>query len=412
MTRRLLLQRMLAAVLVVVPLAVVALPALAADSEVETLRREWLANRDAVSEAASGLEALDLATSEATAKFEAVEERLAKARRRLATLRSELKAAIVRQEEADAANDVAIRSLGQATMVMITIEEALAEHAEDLDVEIVAAYKYAGSAARFNGMVDALVSSGSITEFSTAYEHLQAGTIDQAKLVDVVTVLAAQLETQRTLVGALQRETAKAEAAAIAEREHVAELTRRQTDLVAQVARDRRERARLVRQLRKETEAVNARLDELEVQSQALMVELSRFRYVGGAPGSNDLVWPTDGAAISGVGYRMHPIFKERRLHAGIDIPGPTGQPVYAARDGVVLTASARGGYGNVIVIDHGDGMSTVYAHLSKFNVEAGDELKVGDDIGDIGSTGNSTGPHLHFEIRLGGSPTDPLQWL
>jgi murein DD-endopeptidase MepM/ murein hydrolase activator NlpD len=85
---------------------------------------------------------------------------------------------------------------------------------------------------------------------------------------------------------------------------------------------------------------------------------------------------------------------------------------VYAARDGVVLTASARGGYGNVIVIDHGDGMSTVYAHLSKFNVEAGDELKVGDDIGDIGSTGNSTGPHLHFEIRLGGSPTDPLQWL
>ena len=406
------LRRLLAALLAVLPLAAASLPALAAETEVDALREQWQANREAVDEATTGLEELDTATAAAVAEYDIVQERLADARTRLLKLRGDLRRAVARQAAAESANATAIQRLGQATMVLVTIEGALAEHAADLDVELVAAYKYAGSSVRFGGVVDALLSSSSMTEFATAYDKLQSGTKDQAGLVDVVTVLAQRLGDQRQLVGALQRQTQKAEQAAVAERTLVATLTRRQAALVDRIARDKRISARLIKQLEKQTAAVTERLDELAAQSDQLLTELGKYSYVGGAPGSKDLLWPTDGQAISGFGYRRHPIFKERRLHAGIDIPAPTGQPVYAVADGVVLSASVRGGYGNCVVIDHGDGLSTVYAHMSAFNVSTGDEIKAGDQIGEVGSTGNSTGPHLHLEVRLGGRPTDPMEWL
>jgi murein DD-endopeptidase MepM/ murein hydrolase activator NlpD len=405
------LRRLLAALLAVVPLAAASLPALAAETGVDALRSEWLSNREAVDEALTGLEALDEATAQAVDEFEAVQQRLASARQRLLELRAELRRAVVRQRKAEAANLVAIQRLGQATMIMVTIEGALAEHAADLDTEVVAAYKYAGSSARFGGIVDALISSGSLTDFTTAYDKLQSATANQARLVNVVTVLAERLGSQRELVAALQRQTAKAERLAIDERARVARLTRQQTQLVEQIARDRRISARLVKELERRTAEVVSRLDELQAQSDQLMAELSKYSYVGGLPGSKDLLWPTDGPATSGFGSRIHPIFKERRLHAGIDIPAPTGQAVFAVRDGTVLSASYRGGYGNAVVIDHGDGMSTVYAHLSAFCVRGGEQVSAGDDIGKIGSTGNSTGPHLHFEIRLAGRPTNPMEW-
>lgn len=411
MQRLVSLRRWFAAVGMVIPLAAVSLPALAADAEFEQARDAWSTNREELTEANEGLEALDASTAEATTAYEEVEARLTTAVERLRKLRTELEAARRLQRKADAANDVAIRRLGQATMVLVTIEDALADHAADLDVEVVAAYKYGGSSAQFRGIVDALQQTGSISEFTTAYEQLRTATVGQSQLVTTITSLADQLTDQRVIVSTLQRRTEQAERDAQKERRRVAALTNEQTDLVGDVRRDRAERKRLLAKLVKQQDAYQRRVIALQAESDALMETLRKYRYVGGAPGSKDLLWPTDGPVTSGFGYRNHPIFKQRRLHAGMDIPAETGQPIYAAGDGTVVIAGAYGGYGNAVVIDHGDGMQTVYAHQSRLAVSDGAQVLAGDTIGYVGSTGLSTGPHLHFEMRLGGAPTDPLAW-
>ncbi len=127
---------------------------------------------------------------------------------------------------------------------------------------------------------------------------------------------------------------------------------------------------------------------------------------------ASGFVWPTAGVVSSGYGNRLHPILGVYRLHAGIDLGTRHGQPVYAARTGVVVNAGPWGGYGNAVVINHGSGVSSVYAHLSQVTVRPGDIVVTRDLVGNIGSTGLSTGPHLHFEIRLNGTPVDPLGYL
>lgn len=111
-------------------------------------------------------------------------------------------------------------------------------------------------------------------------------------------------------------------------------------------------------------------------------------------------------------GYRMHPILGRRALHAGIDIPGPMGSPVQASAGGVVSFAGRSGGYGAMVEIDHGNGLRTRYAHLSRLGVRGGMLVNTGDTIGLMGASGRATGSHLHFEVRVHGRATDPLDWL
>lgn len=111
-------------------------------------------------------------------------------------------------------------------------------------------------------------------------------------------------------------------------------------------------------------------------------------------------------------GYRQHPLLGKRALHAGIDIPGPQGTPVQASEGGVVSFAGSAGGYGNMVEIDHGAGFRTRYAHLSRIFVRPGAAVARGETIARMGSTGRSTGSHLHFEVRVDGQPADPLDYL
>ncbi len=123
-------------------------------------------------------------------------------------------------------------------------------------------------------------------------------------------------------------------------------------------------------------------------------------------------IWPARGRITSGFGLRRHPIFGTREMHTGIDIGAPSGTPVFAARAGRVTYAGSESGYGKLIVIDHGDGVTTRYSHLSIIDVRIGQVVLHGEMVGRVGNTGYSTGPHLLFEIRVNGKPLDPLKYL
>ncbi|MBD3276249.1 MAG: peptidoglycan DD-metalloendopeptidase family protein [Candidatus Marinimicrobia bacterium] len=110
-------------------------------------------------------------------------------------------------------------------------------------------------------------------------------------------------------------------------------------------------------------------------------------------------------------GYRRDPFTGERTFHHGLDMGAPTGTPIYATADGVVRYAKRRGGYGLVISLKHDYGYETVYAHMSKFSVKPGQRVKRGDVIGEVGNTGRSTASHLHYEVRLGGVPVNPVNY-
>jgi hypothetical protein len=128
------------------------------------------------------------------------------------------------------------------------------------------------------------------------------------------------------------------------------------------------------------------------------------------APGTR--LWPVEGAITSGFGTRVHPLTGQRRLHAGLDVAAAAGTLIRAAAAGQVIAAAPRGGYGLTVDIRHGDGSVTRYAHQSRLVVRAGQQVAAGQVIGLVGSTGASTGPHLHFEVRIGGAPIDPRTWL
>jgi murein DD-endopeptidase MepM/ murein hydrolase activator NlpD len=124
-----------------------------------------------------------------------------------------------------------------------------------------------------------------------------------------------------------------------------------------------------------------------------------------GRPGSG-LIRPVEGRVTSGFGMRWG------RMHQGIDISASTGTPIRAAQAGVVITAGTMGGYGNVVIVSHGGGFSTLYAHQSRLASAVGQDVAQGQIIGYVGSTGHSTGPHLHFETRVNGTPQNPMRYL
>lgn len=128
--------------------------------------------------------------------------------------------------------------------------------------------------------------------------------------------------------------------------------------------------------------------------------------------GSLQFIRPAKGRLSSPFGMRIHPVTRKKKMHNGIDIAAPIGTPILAAEAGVVTTASNLRGYGLVVYVQHNDEYETRYAHCSKFHVGVGDRVTKGQLIAEIGNTGLSTGPHLHFEIRINGKPVNPSSYV
>ena len=196
------------------------------------------------------------------------------------------------------------------------------------------------------------------------------------------------------------------------------ELEELQIQLEAQIE----EATAIILELQEDIDAYREMLDENEAMEQELqsqiddmIAELERQQAsqgYGSIVGTGTYIWPLPGYNPgSAYGWRMHPILGEMRFHSGEDIGAPSGTPILAADGGSVILAGWNGGYGNCVMISHGDGRVTLYGHMSSIAVSYGQAVTQGQVIGYVGSTGLSTGPHLHFETHVNGATTDPKSY-
>jgi murein DD-endopeptidase MepM/ murein hydrolase activator NlpD len=195
-------------------------------------------------------------------------------------------------------------------------------------------------------------------------------------------------------------------------------LERDQKDKKRAVAVVKTEKQKYLEGLKHNQRQLLQELNELEAQSNAIAAKIRAYMAsVKGTdreqkPYTGGMLRPVPGRVSSEFGYRFHPILRVRKMHTGIDISARSGTPIKCAANGIVLEARWRGGYGNMVLVDHGGGIQTLYAHCSVLIASAGQKVSQGDVIGKVGSTGMSTGPHLHFEVRKNGYPVDPLDFL
>ncbi|HEV7722132.1 MAG TPA: M23 family metallopeptidase, partial [Iamia sp.] len=198
-------------------------------------------------------------------------------------------------------------------------------------------------------------------------------------------------------------------------REAAASALAESTRLAQEAAQERDRQGLLILDIQSRRVSIEARIVSLDRAADGVEGVLASFqaRDPDWVPGSIWVQSPLPCTEISSeFGQRAHPILNVTRLHAGADIGASTGDPVEAAADGIVLLAEPRGGYGNTVVIAHGFSLGTVYAHNSELLVQPGQQVKRGDVISRAGTTGLSTGPHVHFETRLRGVPVNPRNFL
>lgn len=263
---------------------------------------------------------------------------------------------------------------------------------------------------RGGGQIQTAFDYESVQEAAVAVKYGSAVIQETNRALDALEELRSQKEQQVALVEE-QKATLNNHLSRLDEAQEQAELQR----AIVEESRKQAE-AELVNQrallqaVKNEIAHFESELDGLEAEQERLRELLAREQSRGGiAPGE---LWPPlDGPIVSRYGPRLHPILGYSRMHTGIDIDGDSGDELVAAAGGTVIYAGYRGGYGNTVIIDHGGGMATLYAHQSKVVVTNGQNVAVADLIGYVGSTGLSTGPHLHFEVRLNGAHTDPAPY-
>lgn len=419
--------------------------AVAADprGELDKVRRELQGAR-------GGLEQIEGRRSVTVADLEESQARQAVLGKKLETLNGELHVSQASLGEATTA-------LQQTAADLVAAEERLGDTRDDLTEargvfadRARASYMYGGggpsSATALFGLEDA-------TEFNQAMAYVQRVMANDRQQVALIGNLERQVEATRVELAAVKDRRREERQLAQAERDRVAGLVSEQRSLHDAVAAEADRHAVILAELDADRSTHVALIDSLEQDSAQLEEELRRraeearraeeirlaeeSRRVAaadaprasrsapvagpapaaGAPATADSSpgsWrrPSDGPATSGYGMRRHPISGTSRMHTGVDFGAPMGASIYAATDGTVVSAGWRGGYGLAVVVDHGGGVATLYAHASRLNVSPGQRVSRGQVIAATGSTGQSTGPHLHFEVRVNGQPRDPMPYL
>lgn len=256
--------------------------------------------------------------------------------------------------------------------------------------------------------LEVILGSKSFSDFANRLELLRRVIHSDYDLILDIQNQKAQIEAKKT-----QLEADKAHLDVLA-----AEAQKEQDAIAAKKAEQQRvlERARANKSA---AEQLEKDLIDRSKQVQSLIQERLRQRETASSgsdesytQGSGVMSWPCNGVITSPYGYRVHPIFGTTIYHSGMDIGVDYGTPIHAADSGTVIYSGWISGYGNAVIIDHGGGVQTLYGHNQSLNVSEGESVAKGSVIAYAGSTGNSTGPHCHFEVRVNGEPADPMAYL
>ncbi|MFI5914522.1 peptidoglycan DD-metalloendopeptidase family protein [Dactylosporangium sp. NPDC051541] len=363
----------------------------------------------------------------AQAALPGAQQGLAEAKGRVIAADAAVRQAERDRAEADAAAEVADAGYAAA-------QQQVERARQDASVFVAAAYKGSGFA-MFNSVLD----STGPTDLALRIEYLNHVAQENQAAVDELTVarMAAKQHSDVAVLALRKAQDAAVAAQRSLEASQAAQAGAEQAAADVQALLDRSAQAEAT--ANSERGAVLARYDELKAESDKVAEQLraeaqaearaAKKKASGGTPGKNAvpntvigpnsgafLLMPVHGWKSSNFGMRFDPVYKVYQLHAGVDIAAGGGQPIVAAADGVVVRAGPSGGNGNYTCISHGlfqgKGLATCYAHQSAILVHVGERVSRGELIGRVGTTGASTGYHLHFEVRLDGRPTQPLTWL
>ncbi len=374
---------------------------------------------EAVAAAGDDLRAANAEVEQAIRDLEDARALLPGARRELAEARGEA-------EEAEEADRTAQAELEQATAAAIRAEQERAE----VEFQIQDLQSRVGNLAREvyqNGAFadfDLLITASSPTELADRAAALDAvsrvNNQTLARMGEIRAELAlkeARLEALRAQVEEKRQEAALALKRANIARDKAAAAKVKVDLLVAKKATALNvasaQRAKVLKQYKSvqaEQQRIAALLAKQAAEEAARLAAGESLKF---SPTSSDgFRWPLDTVKIGqGVGPRIHPVYGYRSCHTGVDQGAPSGTPIHATAAGIIVSNATGGPYGNHTLIAHGNGVFSMYAHQSRFGAAEGQSVEAGDVIGYVGSTGYSTGPHLHFEIHIGGTPYDPLGW-
>lgn len=284
--------------------------------------------------------------------------------------------------------------INNAVVQLDQVEADIAEQQKSLGDRLAAMYMNGNV-----GFIDVLLGSNSISDLMTNIDRVQMVYEQDKQMLEDLKVQQQVIQAQRDYLDELR---ADLQASQDTEKEKKALLDADKAEVAdkkAAVAQDNK--------------ALEEQLDTLNAEANALVAEILKLQgngeFIGG-----DFTWPAPGVSrvTSEFGNRFHPIFKKNKLHTGLDIGAPTNTTIVASNAGTVIKAGWNNSYGYMVMIDHGGGIVTLYAHNSSLLVKAGDVVAKGQAISKSGSTGNSTGPHLHFEVRVNGQYVNPRDYV
>jgi len=340
----------------------------------------------------SRLDDLDQAVADLTKQSNAAQRKLDTADRNL--------------KKAEADQDVAIRRLGAA--------QAQVDDSRQHMNQTVAAMYQRGTSEEQAVYVALVQGAANAQDLFSAQRYISGSVKSNRRELDHFMALKEEADTLRKQVDARAEEIRATRDEQAAERDRLQGL-KDQALLNRAAARSEEDRQQdLLKEVQDKKADFQSELNALQVESGAVG-EFLRQVQAGqklGPRKKHTFKAPVAGPVSSGFGTRVHPILGEVRMHTGIDYAVGTGYPIKAAGGGIVVWAGPRGGYGNAVIIDHRNGLATLYAHQSRVNAVVGQKVSAGQVIGFVGQTGMATGPHLHFEVRELGAPVDPLGYL
>ena len=268
--------------------------------------------------------------------------------------------------------------------------------------------------------LDVVIGSKDFSDFANRLEVLKRIIDSDITLINEIKKERADIEAHKQKLEADRAKLVELEKSALAKQAEIEQKKAERNVVLQKAQNDRATAMQAIEELNASSAQVSAMLKERQAARAAAAAAAAAAAQSSGGQGASDnwvqgtgqLGWPVSGEITSPYGYRVHPIWGTTIYHSGIDIGVDEGTPVHAADGGVVVWSGWMGGYGYAVVIDHGNGLSTLYGHNSELAVEEGQSVAKGQVISYAGSTGNSTGPHVHFEVRANGDPVDPMGYL